>query len=94
MSNRYIPYGYKFEAGQPVLHPDESQIVGEIFHRYCAGDSLKLIAEDLTHRQLEYSPGKTSRDKARIPSPHPERTVCSGQSQKGADEHQQAHHRR
>lgn len=66
MSNRYIPYGYKFEAGQPVPHPDESQIVGEIFHRYCAGDSLKVIAEDLTHRQLEYSPGKTSWDKARI----------------------------
>ena len=66
MSNRYIPYGYKFEAGQPVPYPDESQIVGEIFHRYCAGDSLKLIAEDLTHRQLEYSPGKTSWDKARI----------------------------
>lgn len=66
MSNRYIPYGYKFEAGQPVPHPNESQIVGEIFHRYCAGDSLKLIAEDLTHRQVEYSPGKTSWDKARI----------------------------
>lgn len=66
MSNRYIPYGYKFEAGQPVPHPDESQIVGEIFHRYCAGDSLKVIAEDLTHRQVEYSPGKTSWDKARI----------------------------
>lgn len=66
MSNRYIPYGYKFEAGQPVPHPDESQIVGEIFHRYCAGDSLKVIAEDLTHRQVEYSPGKASWDKARI----------------------------
>ena len=66
MSNRYIPYGYKFEAGQPVPHPDESQIVGEIFHRYCAGDSLKVIAEDLTNRQLEYSPGKISWDKAPI----------------------------
>ena len=66
MSNRYIPYGYKFEAGQPVPHPDESQIVREIFDRYCAGDSLKIIAENLTHRQVEYSPGKTSWDKARI----------------------------
>jgi GNAT superfamily N-acetyltransferase len=56
MSNRYIPYGYKFEAGQPVPHPDESQIVGEIFHRYCAGDSLKVIAEDLTNRPPRTTP--------------------------------------
>lgn len=66
MSNRYIPYGYKFEVGQPVPHPDESQIVREIFDRYCAGDSLKIIAESLTHRQVEYSSGKASWDKARI----------------------------
>ena len=66
MSNRYIPYGYKFEVGQSVPHPDESQIVREIFDRYCAGDSLKIIAENLTHRQVEYSPGKVSWDKARI----------------------------
>ena len=66
MSNRYIPYGYKFEGGQPIPHPPESQIVREIFDRYCAGDSLKVIAEDLTHRQVEYSPGKASWDKARI----------------------------
>lgn len=66
MSNRYIPYGYQFQAGQPVPHLGESEIVREIFERYCAGDSLKLIADDLTHRQVEYSPGKTSWDKARI----------------------------
>nr|WP_217957895.1 recombinase family protein [Acutalibacter muris] len=66
MSNRYIPYGYKFEGGQPVPHPGESQIVREIFDRYSTGDSLKLIADDLTHRRVEYSPGKTSWDKARI----------------------------
>lgn len=66
MSNRYIPYGYLFEGGQPVPHPGESKIVQEIFDRYCAGDSLKVIAEDLTQRQVEYSPGKISWDKARI----------------------------
>ncbi len=66
MSNRYIPYGYKFEGGLPIPHPAESQIVREIFDHYCAGDSLKMIAEDLTHRQVEYNSGKTSWDKARI----------------------------
>lgn len=66
MSNRYIPYGYKFESGQPVPHPVESEIVREIFERYCAGDSLKVIAEGLTSRRVEYSPGKASWDKARI----------------------------
>lgn len=66
MSNRYIPFGYAFEGGQPVPHPQESKIVREIFTRYCAGDSLKVIAEDMTLRQVEYSPGKTAWDKARI----------------------------
>ena len=66
MSLRYIPYGYKFEDGRPVPHPDESQIVQEIFIRYCAGDSLKAIAEGLTQRQVEYISGKTDWNKARI----------------------------
>lgn len=64
--NRYIPFGYKFEGGQPVPHPAESGIVREIFSRYSAGDSLKVIAENLTSRKVEYSPGKTAWDKARI----------------------------
>lgn len=66
MSLRYIPYGYKFEDGRPVPHPDESQTVREIFTRYCAGESLKAIAEGLTQRQIAYIPGKTDWNKARI----------------------------
>lgn len=66
MSNRYIPFGYGFEGGQPVPHPTESKIVLEIFTRYCTGESLKGIAEDLSSRRMEYSPGKTAWDKARI----------------------------
>lgn len=66
MSLRYIPYGYKFEDGRPVPHSDESQIVQEIFTLYCAGESLKAIAEGLTQRQIEYIPGKTDWNKARI----------------------------
>lgn len=66
MSNRYIPFGYGFEGGQPVPHPTESEIVGEIFTRYCTGESLKAIAADLSSRRIEYSPGKTAWDKARI----------------------------
>lgn len=66
MSLRYIPYGYKFDDGRPVPHSDESQIVQEIFTRYCAGDSLKAIAEGLTQRRIEYIPGKTDWNKARI----------------------------
>lgn len=66
MSNRYIPYGYAFEGGQPIPHPQESEIVREIFTQYCAGDSLKVIAENLTSRRIEYCSGKTTWDKARI----------------------------
>ena len=66
MSLRYIPYGYKFEDGRPVPHPDESRTVQEIFTRYCAGESLKALADDLTQRQVTYIPGKTDWNKARI----------------------------
>jgi len=66
MSLRYIPYGYKFEDGRPVPHPDESQTVREIFTRYYAGESLKALADDLTQRQVAYIPGKTDWNKARI----------------------------
>lgn len=66
MSNRYIPFGYAFEAGQPILYPAESAIVQEIFNRYGSGESLKAIAEDLSSRKIEYSTGKTTWDKARI----------------------------
>ncbi len=66
MSLRTIPFGYKFENGKPVPHSDESEIVKEIFIQYCAGDSLKSIAENLTQRQIEYIPGKTDWHKARI----------------------------
>ncbi len=66
MSLRYIPYGYKFEDGRPVPHTDERVIVQEIFTRYCAGESLKAIAEGLTQRQIAYIPGKTDWNKARI----------------------------
>ena len=66
MSLRNIPFGYKFENGKPVLHPEESEIVKEIFTLYCAGDSLKAIAENLTQRKIEYIPSKTGWNKARI----------------------------
>lgn len=66
MSLRYISYGYKFEDGRPVPHTDESAIVGEIFTRYCSGESLKALADDLTQRQVTYIPGKTDWNKARI----------------------------
>lgn len=66
MSLRTIPFGCKFENGKPVPHSDESEIVKEIFIQYCAGDSLKAIAENLTQRQIEYIPGKTDWHKARI----------------------------
>lgn len=66
MSLRYIPYGYKFENGKPVLHPDECEVVKEIFDQYHGGASLKSIAENLSQRQVEYIPGKADWNKARI----------------------------
>ncbi len=66
MKKRNITYGYHIVEGELLPHPEESAIVQEIFRRYAAGESLRTLAEDLTSRRVEFFPGKSGWDKARV----------------------------
>lgn len=66
MKMRNIPFGYRMENGKIVFHPTESQAVKEIFSDYLGGQSLLKIAQSLNERQVEYLPGTTGWNKARL----------------------------
>lgn len=66
MKNRRVPYGYSYEKGVITIHPQESTIVLEISRAYLEGKSLLKIGEWLNKRQIEYMPGITGWNKARL----------------------------
>lgn len=66
MKIRNIPFGYTMENGKIILHPIESQVVQDIFSDYLDGQSLLKIAQSLNERQVEYLPGTTGWNKARL----------------------------
>lgn len=66
MKTRNIPFGYRMENGKIIFHPTESQAVQDIFSDYLDGQSLLKIAQRLNERQVEYLPGTTGWNKARL----------------------------
>ncbi|MFR6146055.1 recombinase family protein [Neglectibacter timonensis] len=66
MKMRNIPFGYRMENGKIIFHPTESQAVKDIFSDYLGGQSLLKIAQSLNERQVEYLPGTTGWNKARL----------------------------
>lgn len=66
MKIRNIPFGYTMENGKILCHPTESQAVQDIFSDYLDGQSLLRIAKNLNERQVEYLPGTTGWNKARL----------------------------
>lgn len=66
MKMRNIPFGYRMENGKIVLHPTESQAIKDIFSDYLSGQSLLKIAQSLNEQQVEYLPGTTGWNKARL----------------------------
>lgn len=66
MKIRNIPFGYQMENGIITLHPSESGTVREIFTAYLDGQSLLQIANSLNERNIEYMPGVTGWNKARL----------------------------
>lgn len=48
MRNRTIPFGYHYQNGVLVLHPQESQTVRAVFAAYLGGEPLSKIASHLT----------------------------------------------
>lgn len=66
MKNRNVPYGYKYENGIIVLHPQECEIVKRICKAYLEGQSLLAIATWLNEQQVEYMPEIIGWNKARL----------------------------
>ena len=66
MKNRNIPFGYKFEGGKIVVNASEHTTIQRICSEYLNGLSLLQIAYGLQTNKVEYIPGKTSWNKARI----------------------------
>lgn len=66
MKNRNIPFGYQYRNGIITLQPSESKTVRTIYADYLQGNSLLQIAKDLNSREVEYMPGVTGWNKARI----------------------------
>lgn len=50
-SNRKLPFGYKMELGQIVIHPKEAEAVRYLFREYNQGKSFR----DLTKAMVEWS---------------------------------------
>ena len=66
MRNRSIPFGYYYQNGVLVVHPQESQTVRAVFMAYLSGEPLSKIAAHLTAKLVEYLPGYWKWDKARV----------------------------
>lgn len=66
MKIRNIPFGYQMENGRITLRPAESGTVREVFTAYLDGQSLLQIANSLNERNIEYMPGVTGWNKARL----------------------------
>lgn len=66
VKNRRIPFGYRIVNGKTEISPNESKAVIGIFKAYRAGSSLLVIAESLNDQRIEYLPGITGWNKARV----------------------------
>ncbi len=57
--NRTILYGYQMVNGEILPHPEEKEVVRQIFKEYAQGASYKTIAQVLTAQNVPYLPEKT-----------------------------------
>lgn len=66
MKKRNILYGYEYRDGTIVVNNKECAVVKFIFNSYLDGVSLLGIADSLNVKQIEYMPGVTGWNKARL----------------------------
>lgn len=66
MKNRNIPFGYRFEDGKIIISSDEHITLQRICSEYLDGRSLLQIANGLQTDKVEFAPGITTWNKARI----------------------------
>lgn len=58
MGNRKLPFGYKMQLGEIVLHPEESACVRQIFDRYQHGASFHELVQQMKEQGVPYDEGK------------------------------------
>lgn len=66
MKKRNTVFGYQYQNGVLTIHPHEEITLKQIFDCYLKGLSLLKIAEMLNAEKVEYSPGVTGWNKARL----------------------------
>lgn len=66
MKIRNILYGYRYQNGTIVIHPEEIKVIKRIFNEYLSGRSLLQIADKLNGEHIEYMPVVYGWNKSRI----------------------------
>ena len=66
MKKRNLPYGYYFNKGCVTIHPQEQEILTEIYKSYLSGKSLLNIADALNVQSIEFMSGIIGWNKARL----------------------------
>lgn len=56
--NRKLPFGYRMELGEIVVHPQEASVVSDIFRQYILGASYKVLVEQLRKQAVPYDHGR------------------------------------
>lgn len=56
--NRTLPFGYRMELGNIVIHPKEAELVRYIFQQYVLGASYNELVEVLRKQDVPYDQGK------------------------------------
>lgn len=66
MKIRNIPFGYCYQNGSIITHPEEEKVIKLIFHSYLNGESLLAISNELNYKNIEYMTGTTNWNKAKV----------------------------
>ncbi len=51
---RYLPFGYQINAGNIMIHPEESTLICELYQKYLEGSSIKKLAEYADRSGIPY----------------------------------------
>ena len=57
-ANRKLPFGYRMEFGEVVIHSAEAAVVQEIFRQYISGESYRSLVDSLRNQDVPYYQGK------------------------------------
>lgn len=57
-ANRKLPFGYRMEFGEIVVHPLEAATVQRIFQQYISGESYNALVDSLRNQDVPYDQGR------------------------------------